>query len=202
MLLPLSTFERQPIGIFPVQDTIAVEGGMIGKIQDGVVDQAGMAVIGLATNADVVNDAALGLLGIIDESSTGLKFANASTNQQGNVGMLGALNPSFDVKQAVGPSTMFGSGKCTLWIAKGTFATDQFDPAITTSTPVGTPLYVGADSRLTPTDDGYGAGVVVAHVIKVITGGITSIDATELLGVLSRVQSLPSGTELLVFEFK
>ena len=201
MLLPISTYERQPIGIFPVQDTIAVEGGMIGKIQDGAVDQLGKAVIGLATNADVVNDASLGLLGIIDESSTGLKFAGAG-NGVGNVGMLGALNPSYDVKQAVGPSTMFGSGKCTLWIAKGIFATDQYDTSITTATPTGTALYVGADSRLTAVDDGYGAGVVVAHVIKVITGGITSVDATELLGVLSRVQSLPSGTELLVFEFK
>ena len=196
MLLPVSTYERAPVGLFFIKDATTVEGGNVGKIEAGAAAQLGKVVVNKANGQDT----STAMLGLIDESSTGSKYSGL-----GNTGMFGTLVPSVGAKTTVGPSSTFGSGKCTIWTTSGIFVTDQYNTTeITENTAVGTALYASAAGVLQTTQ--VGSGAVVGNVIKVFEGGIDStlnaITDAELYGVLPRIQSLPTGTKLLLFKFK
>lgn len=199
MLLPVYTFERQPAGLFPLMNGVTVEGGNVGEIVAGVGRQLGLPVVTLYDDAGAdgygevgVN---LGMVGLIDDSSTGTKYSG-----NGNVGQIGKLiEHPFDTSGThIGPATTFGSGKCTIWTEPGYFITDQFTADITTATATGTALYASAAGVLTAV-----AGTNrVGSVIKVFEGGLENVSVRELLGVLPRVQPLPASTTLMLFKFK
>ena len=198
MLLPVSTYERQAVGLFPLKSGLSVEGGYVGQVTAGVSTQHNQPVVNLFNpgSADGYgSDTDLSLIGLIDDSTTGTKLSG-----NGNTGMIGKTLPSFETGTHVGPSSTFGSGKCTLWMDSGIFITDQFGTGVTVASAVGTALYAGTTGKLNTSV----SGPQVGTVIKVFTGGLASIDSAtrELLGVLPRVQSLPTSTTLLLFKFK
>lgn len=192
MLLPVSTYERQPIGLFPLMNGISVEGGLVGEIVAGVGRQAGLPVVTLYDDggADGYGSASVtDLVGLIDDSTTGTKNSG-----NGNIGQIGKL---LDGTQ-VGPSTTYGSGKATLWVDSGFFITDQFATTITTATATGAALYATSAGKLTTAVGTHRIGTV----LKVFTGGLSDIALKELLGVIPRVQPLPANTTLMLFKFK
>ena len=199
MLLPVYTYERQAIGLFPLMKGITVEGGNVGEIVAGVGTQLAQPVVGLYDDDGAdgygATDNTLNLVGLIDESSTGTKLSG-----NGNVGMLGKLieHPFDTTGTHIGPATTFGSGKCTIWVEPGFFITDQFTAEITTGTAVGTALYASASGILTTS-----AGTnKLGRVLKVFEGGLANVAVRELLGALPRVQPLPADTTLMLFKFK
>lgn len=197
MLLPVSTYERAPIGLFYIKTSTSVEGGNVGKIKAGAAAQAGKIVVDLADGQDTTTT----MLGLIDDTSTGTKYTG-----NGNTGIIGSVLPSVGAKTAVGPSSMAGSDKCTIWTASGLYITDQFnDTEVTINTAVGTALYSSAAGVLQTTQ--VGSGAIVGNVLKVLTAGftdtgITGVEVSELYAMFPRVASLPAGTSLLLFKFK
>lgn len=202
MLLPVTTFERQAVGLFPL-DTSArgfgtdLEGGYVGQIHQGVGTQNNQAVVGPFNPAAADgygDDTALDLVGLMDDTTTGSKDSGTA-----NTGVLGMLVPAVGAKTALGFSSTAGSGKGTIWLEPGIFITDQI-VGLGTTVPgtAGTPLYASNTGKLTTVI----AGPIVARILQVFTGGLTSITAKELLGVLPRVQSLPTGTTLALIKFK
>lgn len=199
MLLPIYTYERQPIGLFPLMNGITVEGGNVGEIVAGVGRQLGTPVVTLYDDDGAdgygATDDTLNMVGLIDESSTGTKLSG-----EGNSGMFGKLiEHPFDTSGThVGPSSTFGSGKCTIWIEPGIFVTDQFADDIDSDTAPMTELYASATGVLTSA-----AGTNrVGQVLKVFDGGLDNVAVQELLGTLPRVQPLPTNTTLMLFKFK
>ena len=199
MLLPVSTFERQPLGLFPLLHGITVEGGNVGEIVNGVGRQLNQPVVALYDDdgadgyGSITNTT--DLVGLIDDSSTGAKYSG-----EGNVGQIGKLvEHPFDTSgTAIGPSTMFGSGKCTIWVEAGVFITDQFTAEIDEDTAPTTALYASAAGVLTSV-----AGTnIIGRVLKVFTAGADDVYTRELYGVLPRVQPLPAATTLMLFKFK
>jgi len=190
MLIPVSTYEREAVGLFQLEAGATVEGGIVAKIKGGAGVQAGLIVAGPAVGADATAD----MLGLVDDSSTGTKY-----NGLGNTGPIGRLLPATGAATHIGFPSTAGSGKVTLWIASGIFITDQFDAGITVATAVGTPLYAGAAGVLQTAQ--IGTGAIVAHVLKVLDAA-TALTQSELYAVLPRVQPLPAGTKLLLLKFK
>jgi hypothetical protein len=205
MLLPVTTFERQAVGLFPL-DTSArgfgtdLEGGYVGQVIPGVGTQHNAAVIGRPVTGDGYgSDSATALLGLMDDSSTGSKDSGTA-----NSGVLGMLVPAVGAKTALGYSSTAGSGKGTIWIEPGIFITDQIVglgvAGVSMST--GTVLYATSTGKLSTVAGSGLNAVAIATVLQTFTGGLTSITAKELLGVLPRTQSLPTGTTLALIKFK
>lgn len=199
MLLPVHTYERQPLGLFPVLKGITVEGGNVGEIVNGVGSQLNTPVVALYDDDGAdgygATDNTTNLVGLIDDSSTGTKYSG-----EGNTGLFGKLveHPFDTTGTHVGPSSMFGSGKCTIWVEAGVFITDQFTAEIDEDTAPTTYLYANANGVLTSV-----AGTnAIARVLKVFTAGADDVYTRELLGVLPRVQPLPATTTLMLFKFK
>lgn len=199
MLLPIYTYERQAIGLFPLAAGANVEGGNVGEIIPGTGTQDGLPVVSLYddTVASGYGPSVgyFGNIGLIDDTTTGTKNSGI-----GNSGMIGKLvEHPFDTSGAhIGPSSAFGSGKCTMWIEPGFFITDQFTAEIDTDTVTGTPLFA-TDSGVLTTVAGANR---LGSVMKVFTGGFENVAIRELLGVLPRVQPLPVDTTLMLFKFK
>lgn len=192
MLLPVSSYERQPLGLFPLMNGISVEGGLVGEIVAGVGRQAGTPVVTLYDDggADGYGSAtSTSLVGLIDDSTTGSKNSGF-----GNIGQVGKLLDGTHV----GPSTTYGSGKATIWVEAGLFITDQFAADITSSIVTGTALYATSAGKLTTVVGTNRIGTA----LKVYTGGLNNVAVQELLGVIPRVQPLPANTTLLLFKFK
>jgi len=205
MLLPVTTFERQAVGLFSLATDARgfgtdLEGGYVGQIIPGIGTQNNQPVIGRPLNGDGYGaDDATAILGLMDDSSTGSKDSGTA-----NTGVLGMLVPPVGAKTALGYSSTVGSGKGTIWIEPGIFITDQIVglgvAGVAMST--GTALYTTSTGKLTTAIGSGVNAVVVAHVLQTFTGGLASITAKELLGVLPRVQSLPTGTTLALIKFK
>ena len=198
MLLPvLDAEQRAPVGLFDLEHGIAVEGGMVGQITKSkaaprppITDPDTHPVVRLFNpiGADGYgSDTNLGLVGLIDDSTTGAGYGT----------LFGSVQPFNRPATLVGPGTTKGSGKCTLWLEGGLFITDRFAATIDANTHVGTELRSIA-GVLSDVND---SSVVVGQVIKVVTGGLGSI--SDLFGViLPRVQPLPATTTLMLFKFK
>lgn len=197
MLLPVCGAEqRAPVGIFDLEIGVDVEGGNVGQITRSVssdtkpvvrlfdpADADGYGADGYGTESSV----GLNLVGLIDDSTTGSGYGT----------LFGSLQSGTKQSVLIGPDTTRASGKCTLWIEGGMYITDQFTGDIDTDTPVGTELR-SIDGVLSDENDGT---VIVGKVLKVVTGGLSSI--TDLFGVIApRVQPLPASTTLMLFKFK
>lgn len=65
---------------------------------------------------------------------------------------------TYEVAGLPGDDTTVGSGQVTLWIARGEYATDQFDPTI--QYPLNGTLYCGSDGKMTSRVNGPGLAMV------------------------------------------
>jgi len=202
MLLPVTTFERQAVGLFALDTsargfTTDLEGGYVGQIIQGVGTQHNQPVLGRPVTGDSYgSDTDLNLLGLMDDSSTGSKYSGL-----GNSGVLGRLLPPTGAATALGYSSTVGSGKGTIWIDPGFFITDQIT-GVTVATVVGTALYATTTGKLSLTAGSGLNAVAIARVMQVFTGGLGNVAVKGLLGVLPRTQPLPAGTTLTLIKFK
>ena len=201
MLLPVTTFERQAVGLFALDTsargfTTDLEGGYVGQIVPGVGTQHNTPVVARfnpASTDGYGSDTDLSLVGLMDDSSTGSKNSGV-----GNTGVIGKLLPPTSAGTALGFSSTAGSGKGTIWIEPGIFITDQVTNASGVGIVVGCPLYVTSTGKLSTVV----SGPIIARVLQVFTGGLANVSVKELLGVLPRTQPLPAGTVLTLIKFK
>lgn len=195
MLLPVSTYERQPQGLYTLFPGDTIEGGYVGQIVASPSGNKPTVHIFNPSAADGYgSDSDLSLVGLIDDSSTGAKDSGT-----GNAGMFGKLvqHPFNTAGTQVGPASYFGSGKVTLWIDSGFYITDQFT-GVTGSTPVGTALYASATGKLSTAV----TGPIVARVIRFLAGGLSDITDVDLYGMLPRVQPKRADVSLLLLKFR
>lgn len=201
-LYPLHAHERSPLGVFPLEPGQAVEGGMVGELVDsGVVADTRLPEV------DLFDDNAGGecgygygcsqisLVGLIDESSTGLHYGVTGVGTPLRAGVTELTGtPS-------GPATHFASGKCTLWTDPGLFATDIWD---TTDGTLG-----AACAGVLPGQILYGvAGLLVTvgnnplgRFVRRFVGGLAPVDDFDSW-FIPRVQPLPAGRIFMVLKFK
>ena len=189
VLFPLQAYERNPVGLLPLKDKVAVEGGMVGKV----------AAAGLLPEVDLFSNssgaACLSLVGLIDDSTSGHGYGAG----QGYLGVPIAFNVTSETGVPVGPATHLASGKCTLWTDSGLYVTDTFDPAINLAALApGTALSAGTGATLgllaVTGVDALGA------FVRRFVGGM-AVDARDSWFV-PRVQPLPAGREFMVLKFK
>lgn len=113
MLKPINAQTQAPLGIFDVDstwETAGIEGGYVGAL---VADGYGIKVVNAS---NTYSDASSSyVLGLVDDSTTG---SNYST-------LFGSLQPAAAAATVIGPSTIKGSGKATLWTQAGLYLTDQ-----------------------------------------------------------------------------
>lgn len=113
MLKPINAQTQAPLGIFQVDATwlaAGIEGGYCGAL---VADGYGIKV----TNASNTYTTAVAgyVLGLVDDSSTGSGYGT----------YFGSLAPAASAQTLIGPSTIAGSGKVTVWTQAGLYITDQ-----------------------------------------------------------------------------
>lgn len=161
-LIPLHTVERAPTS-YDLGASETVEGGMIGYLGNEA-GEGGYAesptdykVVVKKANGGTVSAASVyaNVLGVIDDSSTGVDYGT----------LLGSSLIGVDSSATISNSTMIASGKCSLWMLPGIFATNnygQIDEA--TYMAAGTVLYV-TNGYL----DDTGSGAKVAAFIEFMT---------------------------------
>jgi len=189
-LYPLHAHERSPLGEFFLAPRLAVEGGMVGELTD---DGTHLPIV---TLFDDTTDQ-LSLVGLIDESSTGLHYGVTGVGTPLRAGVTELTGtPS-------GPATHFASGKCTLWTDPGLFATDiwtvgQALPDNLLNVVVGTPLF-GVNGLLAAA--GTHTSTPVGRFVRRFTCGLGPVDDFDSW-FIPRVQPLPQNRVFMVLKFK
>jgi len=165
-LIILNTMQRGPVALWDLKASETVEGGMVGELTN-VAGVGGYAESPTAYKVvvQVSKDPTgldLNVLGIIDDTTTGSKYG---TNLGTTIYYPGGSSTTTQ------PTTA-ASGKCTLWMTPGIYATDEFSDTVDPSTfiSVGTPLYASlADGRLTDDVGQVANNKVVANFIEFTT---------------------------------
>jgi len=192
-LFPLQAFERNPIGLFPLAASVAIEGGMVGEIV-----AAGGA--GSTPEVDIMSDSGAGtkqlsLVGLLDDSTSGAGYGGAVFGTPINAGTTEATGTP------AGPASHFASGKATIWTDSGLYATDVFDSSLSDLTGLtpGDLLYSGT---------GGSAGLLITGLtdeigrfVRRFEGGIGSVDAFDSF-FMPRVQPQLAGSVYMIFKFK
>lgn len=114
MLKPINAQTQAPLGIFNVDSawlTGGIEGGFVGYLEK---DGYGIKVTNPATAAKVQKTTPE-VIGLVDDSSTGSGYGT----------YFGSLVPRGSAPSVIGPNTIVGSGKATLWTQAGLYITDQ-----------------------------------------------------------------------------
>ena len=192
---PTVTFEAGQIGTLQGAGTgsslpqVTLAGTTTGGIPLGVIDdnkttQFLATVVGEVipsgsanlNNANVVSGTLAFTAGTADPSATlaGVSYVNgtlaAATTLPGVT-----VNYSYVIPGKAGDDTTLASGKCTLWLQPGEYATDVYEVAAGTGTAVaytiGGPLYSSSNSKLTSVDETPGTGNSIGYVTKVPTNG-------------------------------
>lgn len=161
------------VGIIDDQKTSSFTATVIGEVvASGSVTLAHANIVA-ASETSVINSAA------------GTVTLTSATNGTATVtgiapGATTTVNYSYVIPGKAGDDTTLASGKCTIWLQEGEYATDVYELTSTvtaSSYSVGTPLYVsnttGQKGRLT-TGSGagtYDSGLVVGYVTKAPTAG-------------------------------
>ena len=195
MLFPLYAHERSPHGLFKLGAGVAVEGGMVGFLDDTV---AHIPEVKPYPNIVPTN---LALVGLIDDSTT----ARYGVGVDG-IGVSIATGVTPETGHPTGPATHLASGKCTLWLDPGTFVTDVWD---TTDVGLGADLagasvgwQLGVDpvgtAGLLQTD---APCVALATFVRRLVGGQAHVSDFDSF-FIPRVQPLPAGRIFMVFRFK
>jgi hypothetical protein len=88
----------------------------------------------------------------------------------------GTVSYSYIIPGKAGDDTTLASGKCTLWLMEGEYATDVYEVATASSGlqayTVGAPLYASANSKLTTVVSNLGSGnTLVGFVTKTPSAG-------------------------------
>lgn len=203
----LYTTERGAQGDFLVSPTLVAEAGMLGTLQGTtsgsptglpqvILAGSGSALIGVIDEnkttqfiATVVDEAvptgasvnlnnANVVLGTFSEGTATATLTSA-TNGVVSVSAAGNVSYSYVIPGKAGDDTTLASGKCTLWLQEGEYATDVFEVATAASGAqtysVGSPLYCSANSKLTASIAGAPAGgsglTVVGYVTKSPSAG-------------------------------
>ncbi len=88
----------------------------------------------------------------------------------------GTVSYSYVIPGKAGDDTTLASGKCTLWLQEGEYATDVYEVSTATSGlqayTVGAPLYASANSKLTTEVANLGTGnTIVGFVTKTPSAG-------------------------------
>jgi len=195
-LFPLQAYERNPMGLIPLEPGQAVEGGMVGEIVASATPTL--------PEVDLFGDSGTGtyqlsLVGLIDDSTTGRGY--------GVTGHGTPIAPGVtpDTGTPAGPPTHLASRKCTLWTDSGFFVTDVWDTTDATlgaalaATAVGTVLYSGTGANLgllvtSGTDE-------LGRFVRRFVGGLLPVDDFDSW-FIPRVQPLPAGRVFLVLKFK
>lgn len=142
-LKPLFSEHRQPVGNYDLATAAAVEGGMIGSLENEA-GAGGYAesptdykvVVNLSPDPDAGD---MRVIGLIDDSVTGAGYGT----------LFGTQALSVDNAQAVNFPTTLGSGKCSLWMDSGIFVTDQYEIPVGSLIAAGTALYSSLASKIT-----------------------------------------------------
>lgn len=102
--------------------------------------------------------------------ATGVNYANGTVC----VTTTGTVSYSYVIPGKAGDDTTLASGKCTLWLQPGEYATDVYEVAdsagVVQAYAVGTELYISANSKLTG-EAGGGTAKVVGWVTKTPSAG-------------------------------
>lgn len=113
MLRPINAQTQAPLGIFNVDTTwlaAGIEGGYVGAL---VADGYGVKVVNASATYTAANSGYV--IGLVDDSSTGSGYGT----------FFGSLAPAASASTLIGPSTIAGSGKVTVWSQEGLYVTDQ-----------------------------------------------------------------------------
>jgi len=196
----LYTTTSLPQGDFNVDPNLVAEAGLIGNVSGTLtpivyIANSGMtspAILGIidenkttAFAASVVNETVVSGQTALSHANLVTTSFNSGTSDfvlvsaangtvSGNVAGAG-VSYSYYIPGKAGDDTTLASGKCTIWLSQGEYATDLYeistDVAVSSYT-IGAPLYVssiaGQEGRLTTTN---GGGTHVATVTKAPTAG-------------------------------
>lgn len=199
----LYTTTSLPQGDFNVDPTLVAEAGMIGYVNGTTTPQVSLATSGIANLLGIIdeNKTTAFAASVVDElvasGQTTLAHANlvtsgtfatksgytALTVSSAANGTLTAaptsgtyVSYSYYIPGKAGDDTTLASGKCTIWLTQGEYATDVYEissAALASSYTIGAPLYVsnfeGQIGRLTTASAG--KLYPVAYVTKAPTAG-------------------------------
>jgi len=109
-------------------------------------------------------------------TGTASAFLTSAANGTVTGTVAGTVSYSYIIPGKAGDDTTLASGKCTLWLQEGEYATDVYEVATSTSGlqayTVGTALYASANSKLTTVVSNLGTGnTVVGFVTKTPSAG-------------------------------
>lgn len=199
-LYPLHAYERNPLGVIPLEAGQAVEGGQVGEV---VNDGTGLPEVDLFGDSGT-GTYQLSLVGLVDDSTTGLHY--------GVTGHGTPLRPGVTelTGTPAGPATHFGSNKCTLWTDSGLFATDVWDTSVAgrllsdlsgAGAIPGETLYAATGAQLGNLSATAAGTDALGRFVRSFTGGLTGVSAFDSW-FLPRVQPLPAGRVFMVIKFK
>jgi hypothetical protein len=171
--------------------------GLLGMIDDdketsftaAVVDEVVVSGQTTVSKANIVNDGSVVAFDSVNVGETGggsvvMSVAQAVNGEITNTLTDGTANVSYSyvIPGKAGDDTTLASGRTTLWLAEGEYATDVYeiaDGVAISSYSVNAPLYVADDTngqagRLS-SEDRSGTQQVVAYVTKAPTAGNTEL---------------------------
>lgn len=196
-LFPLHANERHPIGLFPLKSGEAIEGGQVGE----VVNDGGTPEL---PEVEIFSDSTTGtkqlsLVGLLDDSSSGLGGGAAVFGTPITAGVTESTGTP------AGPATHFASGKATIWLDPGMYATDVFDSGLGDLTGIspGEPLYasIAEPGLLVDLANEATAKDELGRFIRRFEGGFDAVDDFDSF-FLPRVQPKLDGTVFMVLKFK
>ncbi len=109
-------------------------------------------------------------------TGTAVAFLTSAANGTVTGTTAGTVSYSYVIPGKAGDDTTLASGKCTLWLQEGEYATDVYEVATVSSGlqayAVGAPLYASANSKLTTVVSNLGTGnTLVGYVTKSPSAG-------------------------------
>jgi len=109
-------------------------------------------------------------------TGTAVAFLTSAANGTVTGTTAGTVSYSYVIPGKAGDDTTLASGKCTLWLQEGEYATDVYEIATSTSGlqayTVGTPLFASSNSKLTTVVSNLGTGnTLVGFVTKTPSAG-------------------------------
>ena len=186
MLKPINAQTQAPLGIFDLCASTSVEGGYVGYLK---ADGYGMCVA-IPGSSQLTAEGNY-VVGLIDDSSTGSGYST----------LFGSVLPRAAASSILGPNTIVGSGKCTLWTQAGLYVTDQITGVIE-GTSENFLLYVSNTTgklKIAASDDAVGrylvttganSGLLEALVSPQATGGVHGVNDLYLIYFFGQVQNV------------
>lgn len=182
MLKPINAQTQAPLGIFKVDATFlsnGIEGGYVGAL---VADGYGIKVVAASATYTAANSGYV--IGLVDDSSTGSGYGT----------YFGSLAPAASASTLIGPSTIAGSGKVTVWSQEGLYVTDKLD-GFTAGSSENALIYAATATGKLTTSAGSN-GTAVGRVLCQ-----TGSDSGLLQSLVSPVVGLGAATGLYIIYF-